>query len=77
MINPQKHMAEGPIEPGGDSQLPARVVLHHVGGVEPYVTHVEVLDRGTLEHRDYVWGHYFTDYQEAVKDFADRVARKL
>ncbi|MFA4971500.1 MAG: hypothetical protein WC683_02725 [bacterium] len=70
----QRHLAEGPISPGiKGQQLPSRVVLRKIGnGIEPYVTHVEVLTH-EMEHSEYVWGHYFSKYEEALKDFAKRV----
>ena len=67
-------IASGPTIPGepGD-HYPTRVVLRRLSDDE-YVTHIEVFDHD-LSHREYMWGHYFTDAHEARIDFSDRVSR--
>lgn len=67
-------IASGPTIPGklGD-HYPTRVVLRQLSD-EKYVTYIEVFDHD-LNHREYMWGHYFTDAHEARIDFSDRVSR--
>jgi hypothetical protein len=46
-----------------------RVVVRQEG--DKYITHMEnlVFDGNTWKHRDFYWGHYYDDYDEAIKDF--------
>lgn len=57
--------------PAAPATQPLRVVLHEshssTKARPEYVTHVETLETG-----GYCWGHYFTDWAEAVKDYLVR-----
>ncbi len=51
---------------------PYRFVLRHLPGeFQPFVTHREnmKLEGGTWKHRDFYWGHYFSEQKEAEEDF--------
>lgn len=68
---------------------PTRVVLRHVGGVQPFVTHLQTLlyyypfeGQGYKEHvywyeEDSMYGHYFADLEDAFADFAERARGNL
>lgn len=77
MTTEQKIEHTSEISQGDFSTQPYRVVLHQNNRGE-YVTHLENLDRqegGGFKpkaRRDFYWGHYFTDYNEALRDYTAR-----
>ena len=53
----------------------SRVVLHEVGGYQPFVTHVDVIKDGWPAYSGLIWGHYFSDAEAARADFEKRCHR--
>lgn len=55
--------------------IPHRIVLRHEpGSLQPYITHMENLEikDGTFVHESFYWGHYFSNLEDAEKDFLAR-----
>ena len=59
-----------------DGTKPHRVVLRYLEGeYQPYVTHMENMKLEGSEafvHESFYWGHYFSNKDDAVKDFEER-----
>lgn len=67
----------GRFRPGGVGGYACAYVLRylgHRGGAAEYVTHCAAVvdDAGDELSVAYYWGHYFSDYEKAVADLAER-----
>jgi hypothetical protein len=63
--------------PGGEGRYASAYVLRYVGGTEPYVTHCASVMDDTEDGKLSVFyhaGHYFSSYEKAVADLAERGA---
>lgn len=76
-LHAQNYSLRSPTNPGGNGDMPHRIVLHHSMSSRPereeWVTHMETVPadgRGAGYH----WGHYITDYAKALEDFKERCA---
>jgi hypothetical protein len=72
---PDKHTGmTSPTAPGDDWTAPLRVVLHHSHafrpGFEEWVTHLENMQVGGK-----MYGHYTTNYDDALADYKERCAK--
>ena len=72
---PEKHTGlTSPAAPGDDFTAPCRIVLHkshaHRPGFEEWMTHLENMQGGGK-----CWGHYTTNYDDAMTDYKERCAK--